>query len=121
MGPGGRFGTDLASSAAMTAEQEPITAHRWIVAGTVLTGTIMAVLDSSIVKRRAARHVGHARRDDRRDHVGRHGVHPGAGDRHADHRDHVFALVSSLFFVGFPLVFLLRRGTEPGEVELSVD
>jgi DHA2 family multidrug resistance protein len=35
--------------------------------------------------------------------------------------DHVFALVSSLFFVGFPLVFLLRRGTEPGEVELSVD
>ena len=33
----------------MTPEQEPITAHRWIVAGTVLTGTIMAVLDSSIV------------------------------------------------------------------------
>src|SRR3954468_10807855 len=33
----------------MTNDQEPITAHRWIVAGTVLTGTIMAVLDSSIV------------------------------------------------------------------------
>ena len=49
----------------MTPEQEPITAHRWIVAGAVLT--------------------------------------------------------SSLFFVGFPLGFLLRRGTEPGEVELSVD
>lgn len=49
----------------MTPEEEPIMAHRWIVAGTVLT--------------------------------------------------------SSLFFVGFPLVFFLRRGTEPGEVELSVD
>ena len=33
----------------MTSAQEPITTHRWIVAGTVLTGTIMAVLDSSIV------------------------------------------------------------------------
>ena len=33
----------------MRSDQEPITAHRWIVAGTVLTGTIMAVLDSSIV------------------------------------------------------------------------
>src|SRR3954471_2870223 len=33
----------------MTTDQEPITAHKWIIAGTVLTGTIMAVLDSSIV------------------------------------------------------------------------
>jgi DHA2 family multidrug resistance protein len=35
--------------------------------------------------------------------------------------DHVFALVSSLFFIGFPLVFLLRRGSEPDEVEVPVD
>jgi len=35
--------------------------------------------------------------------------------------NHVFALVSSLFIIGFPLVFLLRRGTEPEEVEVPVD
>ena len=34
--------------------------------------------------------------------------------------NHVFVLVSSLFFLGFPLVFLLRRGT-PAEVEVHVD
>jgi DHA2 family multidrug resistance protein len=35
--------------------------------------------------------------------------------------NHVFVLVSSLFFIGFPLVFLLRRGTPGGEVEIAVD
>lgn len=35
--------------------------------------------------------------------------------------DHVFALVSSLFFVGFPLVFLLRRGSEPEEVDVPAE
>jgi DHA2 family multidrug resistance protein len=34
--------------------------------------------------------------------------------------NHVFVLVSSLFFLGFPLVFLLRRGTAT-EVEVHVD
>jgi DHA2 family multidrug resistance protein len=35
--------------------------------------------------------------------------------------NHVFVLVSVLFFIGFPLVFLLRRGTASGEVEIPVD
>jgi hypothetical protein len=35
--------------------------------------------------------------------------------------NHVFVLVSSLFFIGFPLVFLLRRGTPDGEVEIALD
>jgi DHA2 family multidrug resistance protein len=35
--------------------------------------------------------------------------------------NHVFALVASLFFIGFPLVFLLRRGAETSEVEIPVD
>jgi DHA2 family multidrug resistance protein len=35
--------------------------------------------------------------------------------------NHVFVLVSSLFFIGFPLVFLLRRGTPSGEVEIAAD
>jgi len=35
--------------------------------------------------------------------------------------DHVFLLVSALFFLGFPLVFLLRRGTPGAEVEIAVD
>jgi DHA2 family multidrug resistance protein len=35
--------------------------------------------------------------------------------------NHVFVLVSTLFFIGFPLVFLLRRGTPSGEVEVAVD
>jgi DHA2 family multidrug resistance protein len=34
--------------------------------------------------------------------------------------DHVFVLVSSLFFLGFPLVFLLRRG-RAAEVEIHAD
>jgi hypothetical protein len=34
---------------------------------------------------------------------------------------HVFVLVSSLFFIGFPLVFLLRRGAPDGEVEIALD
>jgi hypothetical protein len=29
--------------------------------------------------------------------------------------------VASLFFIGFPLVFLLRRGTPDGEVEIALD
>ena len=33
----------------MTTESGPPTTHKWIVAGVVLTGTVMAVLDSSIV------------------------------------------------------------------------
>jgi DHA2 family multidrug resistance protein len=35
--------------------------------------------------------------------------------------NHVFVLVSVLFFIAFPLVFLLRRGTPSGEVEIPVD
>jgi DHA2 family multidrug resistance protein len=35
--------------------------------------------------------------------------------------NHVFVLVSSLFFIGFPLVFLLRRGSPDGEVEIALD
>jgi hypothetical protein len=35
--------------------------------------------------------------------------------------NHVFVLVSSLFFIGFPLVFLLRRGTPGADVDIAVD
>ena len=35
--------------------------------------------------------------------------------------NHVFVLVSALFVIGFPLVFLLRRGRPSGDVELAVD
>ena len=35
--------------------------------------------------------------------------------------NHVFVLVSSLLFIGFPLVFLLRRGSPDAEVEIAVD
>ncbi len=35
--------------------------------------------------------------------------------------NHVFVLVSALFFIGFPLIFLLRSGTAEGEHELIVD
>jgi DHA2 family multidrug resistance protein len=35
--------------------------------------------------------------------------------------NHVFVLVSTLFFIGLPLVFLLRRGTPSGEMEIHVD
>jgi len=35
--------------------------------------------------------------------------------------NHVFVLVSSLFFIGFPLVFLLRRGVPSGDLEVHVD
>jgi DHA2 family multidrug resistance protein len=35
--------------------------------------------------------------------------------------NHVFVLVASLFFIGFPLVFLLRSGTPGGEVEIALD
>jgi MFS transporter, DHA2 family, multidrug resistance protein len=35
--------------------------------------------------------------------------------------NHVFVLVSALFVFGFPLVFLLRRGTPSGEIEVHVD
>ena len=35
--------------------------------------------------------------------------------------NHVFVLVSSHFFIGFPLVFLLRRGSPDGEVEIALD
>jgi DHA2 family multidrug resistance protein len=35
--------------------------------------------------------------------------------------NHVFVLVSALFVIGFPLVFLLRRGTPSGEMEVHVD
>jgi MFS transporter, DHA2 family, multidrug resistance protein len=35
--------------------------------------------------------------------------------------NHVFVLVASLFFLGFPLVFLLRRGTPSADVEIAVD
>ena len=35
--------------------------------------------------------------------------------------NHVFVLVSALFFIGFPLVFLLRRGSPSGEVEIALD
>ena len=35
--------------------------------------------------------------------------------------NHVFVLVSALFVIGFPLVFLLRRGRPSGEAELAVD
>jgi len=35
--------------------------------------------------------------------------------------NHVFVLVSSLFVLGFPLVFLLRRGTPGEDVEIPVD
>src|SRR6185436_17617244 len=33
----------------MTTDPAPAATHKWVVTGTVLTGTIMAVLDSSIV------------------------------------------------------------------------
>ena len=32
--------------------------------------------------------------------------------------NHVFVLVSALFFIGFPLVFLLRRGV-PADVDVA--
>jgi len=35
--------------------------------------------------------------------------------------NHVFVLVSALFFIGFPLVFLLRRGTPSGDMEVHVE
>jgi len=35
--------------------------------------------------------------------------------------NHVFVLVSALFFIGFPLVFLLRRGSPQSEVEIAID
>jgi MFS transporter, DHA2 family, multidrug resistance protein len=35
--------------------------------------------------------------------------------------NHVFVLVSALFVIGFPLVFLLRRGQPGGDVELAAD
>jgi DHA2 family multidrug resistance protein len=35
--------------------------------------------------------------------------------------NHVFVLVSLLFFIGFPLVFLLRRGSPDAEVEIAVE
>jgi DHA2 family multidrug resistance protein len=35
--------------------------------------------------------------------------------------NHVFVLVASLFFLSFPLVFLLRRGSPDAEVEIAVD
>jgi len=35
--------------------------------------------------------------------------------------NHVFVLVSALFVIGFPLVFLLRRGHPAGDAELAVD
>ncbi len=35
--------------------------------------------------------------------------------------NHVFVLVSTLFVIGLPLVFLLRRGTPSDEVELMVE
>ncbi|HEU4632210.1 MAG TPA: DHA2 family efflux MFS transporter permease subunit [Gemmatimonadaceae bacterium] len=35
--------------------------------------------------------------------------------------NHVFALVATLFVIGFPLVFLLRRGAHEGEVEMAVE
>jgi hypothetical protein len=35
--------------------------------------------------------------------------------------NHVFGLVSSLFVLGFPLVFLLRRGSPGEDVETPVD
>jgi DHA2 family multidrug resistance protein len=35
--------------------------------------------------------------------------------------NHVFVLVAALFVLGFPLVFLLRRGTPSGDVEIPVD
>jgi DHA2 family multidrug resistance protein len=35
--------------------------------------------------------------------------------------NHVFVLVSTLFFIGFPLVFLLRRGTPSSDMEVHVD
>jgi DHA2 family multidrug resistance protein len=35
--------------------------------------------------------------------------------------NHVFVLVSSLFVLGFPLVFLLRRGSPGEDVEIPVD
>jgi len=35
--------------------------------------------------------------------------------------NHVFVLVSALLFIGFPLVFLLRRGTPSGDMEVHVE
>jgi DHA2 family multidrug resistance protein len=35
--------------------------------------------------------------------------------------NHVFVLVSALFVIGFPLVFLLRRGSPGGDVEIAID
>src|SRR5882762_4738952 len=35
--------------------------------------------------------------------------------------NHVFVLVSSLFFIGFPLVFLLRGGSPDAEAEIALD
>jgi hypothetical protein len=35
--------------------------------------------------------------------------------------NHVFVLVSALFFIGLPLVFLLRRGSPSADVDVAVD
>jgi MFS transporter, DHA2 family, multidrug resistance protein len=35
--------------------------------------------------------------------------------------NHVFVLVSSLFFLGLPLVLLLRRGQPSAETEIPID
>ena len=35
--------------------------------------------------------------------------------------NHVFVLVSALFIIGFPLVFMLRRGSRDAEAEIAVD
>ncbi len=35
--------------------------------------------------------------------------------------NHVFVFVASLFFIGFPLVFLLRRGTPSADMEIAID
>ena len=35
--------------------------------------------------------------------------------------NHVFVLVSALFFIGLPLVFLLRRGTPDADAEIPID
>jgi MFS transporter, DHA2 family, multidrug resistance protein len=35
--------------------------------------------------------------------------------------NHVFVLVSALFVIGFPLVFLLRRGSPGSDVEIALD
>jgi hypothetical protein len=35
--------------------------------------------------------------------------------------NHVFVLVSVLFVLGFPLVFLLNRGKPSAEVDMAID